>query len=887
MTQAQQETWIQRYWPVLVIGGAWLWLFWPMMLGRTVVGFRDSASLYYPYFKWIDAQWAAGEIPLWNPYCNWGYPVVADGTSSVFYPGKLIFFCRFLSYPARYGIYLAIHIPIAATGTYWFARTLKANRAGATLAAFSFAFGGSVLFQVTNVIYLVSAAWLPFALCCVWQMTKTGQLRWAIAAGACCALMILGGDPQMVYHVGLIAVATIIGEFWRRRRRRLRTASAIKSSPYRWLAKSSMALGGMVLVTIVLSAIQLLPTFFWSQHSERTNPRNPANIYMALDVMINPESSLQSVKANSLRKQVSIFREVYGDSVKVVPPLVSSSHVNIVEEVKSSLLGPPTGTVDHSYQFSQPPWSLAELLWPNVSGRPFPIHQRWTSSLPGADRVWVPSIYMGLLVLLIALTGIRLWGRRRKQVWLSWLLVFFLLASFGWYGVVWLHNEFALIDRQSNLGPQVGGIYWFMNMVLPKYFAFRYPAKLFVIASLAISLLAGTSLRTFRVRQMLFMVIAFVLLTLLTAFGFRIWFAASLESIGSDDWFGPFDSVGASRAIYFSVAHALIVAACIGGFCWYIRIRKSSTHRLALAVLVVLSVVDVVVANSWLLTPVDAARFESSLEVYERIASYKKDSRAEPVRIFRARNEKLEPDGFEWTRSEDRLDEIVSWQRETLYPKHHLEQNVILMGSFSSIWPSSYQRNLDFIEWRQDDLYGIGADAIVVAPSGMESSSPSQIRQISKRYWSDRAPSSGLVELDLNPAVGSAMVREAMEGNRFKQKSANESEVSVTEFKSNRFVVRVSLDEKCWLRFGRVADTGWHATVKDLSTNAITPAVLQAERSSLVLPLNQAGEYEVEFVYSPIEFWVGAWISSIAWGLLVLCASWHFFWKLKPPRVKA
>ena len=147
------------YWPAILIGVAWLWLFGPMMTGTTVCGFRDSAYLYYPLFEWIDAQWASGEIPLWNPYCNYGMPVVGDGSTSVFYPGKLIFFCRFLSYPSRYGIYLAMHIPIAAAGTYFLARTLRASKPGATLAAVGYAFGGAVLFQVTNVIFLISAAW--------------------------------------------------------------------------------------------------------------------------------------------------------------------------------------------------------------------------------------------------------------------------------------------------------------------------------------------------------------------------------------------------------------------------------------------------------------------------------------------------------------------------------------------------------------------------------------------------------------------------------------------------------------------------------------------------------------------------------------------------------
>ena len=99
---SKQRSWLAKYWPALLIGSAWLWLFWPMMTGQTVCGFRDSAYLYYPLFKWIDAQWAAGDIPLWNHYDQFGVPVVADGSSSVFYPGKLIFWLRFLSYESRY-----------------------------------------------------------------------------------------------------------------------------------------------------------------------------------------------------------------------------------------------------------------------------------------------------------------------------------------------------------------------------------------------------------------------------------------------------------------------------------------------------------------------------------------------------------------------------------------------------------------------------------------------------------------------------------------------------------------------------------------------------------------------------------------------------------------
>ena len=128
-----------RCWlPWLAIGFVWLWFCGPMMCGQTVVGFRDSASLYFPMFEAIDAAWAEGKVPLWNPFCNFGMPLVADGTSSVFYPGKAIFVARFLSYPSRYGIYLGLHVLLAAVSTYWLARKMRCQRPGATIAAIAF-----------------------------------------------------------------------------------------------------------------------------------------------------------------------------------------------------------------------------------------------------------------------------------------------------------------------------------------------------------------------------------------------------------------------------------------------------------------------------------------------------------------------------------------------------------------------------------------------------------------------------------------------------------------------------------------------------------------------------------------------------------------------------
>jgi hypothetical protein len=817
-----------------LIGTAWIWIFWPMMTGETVVGFRDSAYLYYPLFKWIDAQWAAGEIPLWNPYCNFGMPVVADGTSSVFYPGKLVFFCRFLSYPARYGIYLAVHIPIAAAGTYWFARTLRANRTGATLAAFSFAFGGSVLFQVTNVIYLVSAAWLPFALCCVWKMVKTGKPQWAVGAGACCAMMILGGDPQMVYHVGLIAVATIAGEFLRRRRRMLKsigsnsTASRFQQTPYRWLLDSGLKLGVMIVVTCLLSAVQLLPTYFWAKHSERGQPDVPANVYMAIGSISQSESRVQTEAVHS----------AFG------------------------LLAPPVGTVDHAYQFSQPPWSISELIWPNVSGKPFPRNQRWTNGLPGAERVWVPSIYVGVVVLFLGLMGIRLWGRRRRQVWLTWVMLFFWLASFGWYGGVWLINEvFNSPDPTYALGPQVGGIYWAMNMLLPKYFMFRYPAKLFVIASLALSLLAGIQLRS--VGPLGWRVLTVIVLAL-SGIGICTWIFfvdGQLASVPVDGLFGPYDKLGAESGFWFSFIQPAIAIAIIRLVSYLIQRHpsgfQSSKHLFQLAIVVV-TAIDVMVANRWLVPQVDAGVFESDTLIHERLDELKASRKdAAPIIIWRSRDQYFEPEVWQSELSDNRLSEIVKWQRESLYPKHHLGENVILMGSFSSIWPKSYEVYLQYIERlvaTRNENSELPFHGLIARNSSGE---VELIQTVPAEKFNPPTPICWLGEL------------ESHDDRLFDDEPEFESRV--TSFTANGFVASVSTNRPRTLLFSRIADAGWTASLRDLATNETQMAEVDVDRDleMLFLSFHQPGDFEVVFRYRPKEFWVGAWISGFSWAFLV------------------
>jgi hypothetical protein len=193
------------------------WVFGEAIFTPRLFVFRDAAHYYYPLFQWAAQEWSQGRMPLWNPYENCGAPALADPTTSVFYPGKLLFVLP-LDFATRYKLYILSHVLMAGGTACFAARRWNASPEAATACGISYAFGGSVVFQYCNVVYLVGAAWLPLAFWTADGLLRHRRLAWASGLGAVLAMMVLGGDPQTAYHAGLVAV---LGLWIGRRRGRL------------------------------------------------------------------------------------------------------------------------------------------------------------------------------------------------------------------------------------------------------------------------------------------------------------------------------------------------------------------------------------------------------------------------------------------------------------------------------------------------------------------------------------------------------------------------------------------------------------------------------------------------------------------------------------------
>ena len=670
------------------VGALVVWIFAPALGGNSSFVFRDAAHFYHPLFAFIREQWAGGGMPLWNPYENAGVPLAADTTSSVFYPAKLIFALP-LDGTLAYNLYVVSHVVLTAAGSFWLARHWGASVLAAGLAAVSYAFCGTVLFQYANVVFLVGAAWLPCSLMLADRMLRQRSWSSALGLGVVWALMITGGDPQMAYNAALIAAlyALIL--------RRSKVAEATQD------ARSSGGRGSRRAGTDSAADIERLSGSAGASPSQF--PHTPAiRVVSLLAISATTCVLLAAVQIlpswEAARTSVRAAHDAPRSMYELAAYLATRSPQRDAHEapwyaglVDSS----PVGHQRQIYEFSVGPWRALEYLWPNVAGRQFPLHQRWMSAIPAEGRIWTPSLYMGLLPLLLAITP---WSVRRTAApqtrLLSWLVLLAGLASLGIYGPVWALRELGFApgpDATWHVGDEIGGVYWLMTVLLPGYVYFRYPAKLLVVASLGLSLLAarGWDEAWHRSSPRLHRWLAAVsIASLLGLFVFWIAWPAvlpTLQATPADPLFGPFDADGAWRDVTGALTHTAVVAVLLLALVWLAaRGSENRLARFAPAMALFVTVVELAVAQSWLVpyAPAEAWRYKP-----EVVSALPNDRAA--YRIDRGPDWLPEP--WRRTSSPQRQLAAMRWDRDTLWPKYNLPYRLTLLEASSTIASYDYQ----------------------------------------------------------------------------------------------------------------------------------------------------------------------------------------------------
>lgn len=207
---------------------------------------------------------AAGEAPLWNPKSFTGIPFLAGGQASTFYPLNLLFYI--LPPELAYGWFTALQIAIAGMCMYLLGRVLRLRILASFFGALVYMFSGFLIVSVVFTMFVAAVPWLPLLLAIIELIVRKQEEKGNrsfqpipyVAAGALViGLVVLAGHPELIYYTLIVAgayalVRLIAAYFWIFHRAR-------QPSPFARILKLAGWLLTMVVTGMALGAVQLIP----------------------------------------------------------------------------------------------------------------------------------------------------------------------------------------------------------------------------------------------------------------------------------------------------------------------------------------------------------------------------------------------------------------------------------------------------------------------------------------------------------------------------------------------------------------------------------------------------------------------------------------------------
>ena len=165
----------------------------------------DGRTQFYPWRVYGFGRLARGEFPLWNPYTFAGMPFVGNLQSAMFYPTNWL--CLILPPYRAMNWSVAINLFLSLAFTYGWARMTGRGRLGALVAGATYAFAAPQFLRVHegHWCHLCAMPWIPWLLACAEALVVCGGfLPVALGAGGL-AIQAFAGHPQYMFYGSIAA----------------------------------------------------------------------------------------------------------------------------------------------------------------------------------------------------------------------------------------------------------------------------------------------------------------------------------------------------------------------------------------------------------------------------------------------------------------------------------------------------------------------------------------------------------------------------------------------------------------------------------------------------------------------------------------------------------
>ena len=230
-----------------------------LLTGGGIVG-GDTYPYFFPQKQVMADGFSRGELPLWHDRTGLGYPLHAESQAGIFYPTNQLLY-RVFTVNTAYNVSILLHYALAFVFAWRFCRSQALSNASALLAAMVFVYGWFPA-RLSLEWSIIGGVWFP---CCLW-LTERLISRPGRSAG--CLLALAFGTHLLAGHFALAFITQLccLGYALLTSGRE---ASVQRSGESLKRIHACAIVGGAIAVGILLSAVQLIPTFELRQMSQR------------------------------------------------------------------------------------------------------------------------------------------------------------------------------------------------------------------------------------------------------------------------------------------------------------------------------------------------------------------------------------------------------------------------------------------------------------------------------------------------------------------------------------------------------------------------------------------------------------------------------------------
>lgn len=182
---------------------------WPWLFGGWTIPW-DAKAHFYPQLTFLARSIHEGQWPFWTPNVFGGHPQIADPQSLIFSPPYLLL--ALLSPAPSFAAFDGVLFFMLFAGGVAIILLFKDENwhpAGATVAAFAFAFGASNAWRIQHVGQVLSMAWFAIALWLLLRALRRRSMGYGVLAGLTAGLMIIDRDQVALLGALLLALFAV------------------------------------------------------------------------------------------------------------------------------------------------------------------------------------------------------------------------------------------------------------------------------------------------------------------------------------------------------------------------------------------------------------------------------------------------------------------------------------------------------------------------------------------------------------------------------------------------------------------------------------------------------------------------------------------------------